>query len=880
MKFNIINVRRIFLDFFENKGHKIFTGGPLISSEDTSLLFTNAGMNQFEDYYLGYKKSHFSRIVTSQNCLRVGGKHNDLEKIGYTDFHSTFFEMLGNFSFNDYFKKEAIFYAWELLTGINNFNLSKDRLLVTVHYQDYESYKIWSEDIGIKSDRIIIIGDNKDKINYHFSDNFWQMNNIGPCGPCTEIFYDNSINFSDKIVDSNVVYSKRFIEIWNIVFIQFNRDIDGSLIPLKIPLVDTGMGLERIVSILQNVYSIYKIDLFNNMITFIADLIKCNDLVNISLRVISDHIRSCIFIIQDGILPSNEKHGYVLRKLIRRAIIHGYMLGIRDSFLYKLVSFFIHCLKLNNYLIKLDVNSISSVIKSEEDHFSRTLQKGFLLLNKKLISLKTNVLDGKILFELYDTYGFPIYLTKEICLKNNILIDFIKFENCMSEQRKRSRMYNNDTTKLKFNGLILSNYSSVFNGYINFEITSKVLLILVSNKMVKDIYTGQKGIIILNETSFFFESSGQISDIGILKNNNGIFRVDKVKKHGNVIFHIGVLISGNLSVFDIVCSSIDKFHRKCIEINHSSTHLLHSALRTVLGEHVVQKGSFINHKYFRFDFFHKKSLTTDELYLIEKIVNNYIRDNISISTTYMNLNDIRLNNIIFLFGEKYKQEFMRVVKIGNISYEVCLGTHVKRTGDIGFLKIISEKGISLGIRRIESIAGKYAISYIQSLHSKINLFSKLLNSNFNNLENNLISTIKNFNLLKKILEKNKKDNLNKNIIFLKKNIEVFKGVNFLFNYLVNLDINDLYKIMYILIKTLNKIIFFLFTNIKDDYFFIFYISKNLNYLFDKKELINFLSSKFNCKICFNSDIGNFRIKNDYFIDDFVNEIKYWIFGKI
>ncbi|WDI79052.1 alanine--tRNA ligase [Candidatus Purcelliella pentastirinorum] len=878
MKFNITNVRRIFLDFFKNNGHKIFSCGSLISSENTSLLFTNAGMNQFKDYYLGYKKSNFSRIVTSQHCLRVGGKHNDFEKIGYTNFHNTFFEMLGNFSFDDYFKKEAIFYAWELLTGTNNFNLPKDRLLVTVHYQDYESYKIWSEDICIKSDRIIVIGNNEN--NGCFSDNFWQMDNIGPCGPCTEIFYDNSTNPSDKITDSNIIYSERFIEIWNIVFIQFNRDINGSLIPLKIPLVDTGMGLERIVSVLQNVYSVYEIDLFNNMIVFIADLIKCNDLINTSFRVISDHIRSCIFIIQDGILPSNEKHGYILRKLIRRSIIHGYMLGVRHSFLYKLVNYFVHCLKLNNYLIKLDVNSISSIIKSEEDHFSKTLQKGFLLLNKKLINLKTNVLDGKTLFELYDTYGFPIYLTKEICLKNNILINFVEYEDCMSKQRKRSRMHNDDTVKLKFSNLILSNYSSVFNGYVNFEITSKILLILKSNKMVKDIFIGQMSVIVLDETSFFFESSGQISDIGILKNDNGIFRVDKVKKYGNIIFHIGVLISGHLSLFDVVCSSIDRIHRKCIEINHSSTHLLHSALRTVLGEHVVQKGSFINHKYFRFDFFHKKSLTTDELSLVENIVNNYIRDNVSISTTYMNLNDIKLNNIIFLFNEKYQQEFMRVVKIGDISSEVCLGTHVKRTGDIGLLKLISDKGVSLGVRRIESITGRYAISYIQSLHSKINLFSKLLNSSFDNLENNLISTIKNLNLLKKFSEKSKKDDLDKNVIFLKKNIEVFKGVNFLFNYLLNLDINNLYKIMCVLIKTLNKIIIFLFTNIKDDYFFIFYISENLDYLFDKKDLINFLSDKVNCKIYFNSNIGNFRIKNNYFTDEFANEIKYWIFDKL
>ncbi|ECK7364051.1 alanine--tRNA ligase [Salmonella enterica subsp. enterica] len=740
-------IRQAFLDFFHSKGHQVVASSSLVPNNDPTLLFTNAGMNQFKDVFLGLDKRNYSRATTSQRCVRAGGKHNDLENVGYTARHHTFFEMLGNFSFGDYFKHDAIQFAWELLTGENWFALPKERLWVTVYETDDEAYEIWEKEVGIPRERIIRIGDNKGAP--YASDNFWQMGDTGPCGPCTEIFYDHGDHIWGGPPGSPEEDGDRYIEIWNIVFMQFNRQADGTMEPLPKPSVDTGMGLERIAAVLQHVNSNYDIDLFRTLIEAVAKVTGATDLGNKSLRVIADHIRSCAFLVADGVLPSNENRGYVLRRIIRRAVRHSNMLGAKETFFYKLVGPLIEVMGSAGEELKRQQAQVEQVLKTEEEQFARTLERGLALLDEELAKLQGDTLDGETAFRLYDTYGFPVDLTADVCRERNIKVDEAGFEAAMEEQRRRAREASGFGAD--YNAMIRVDSASEFKGYDHLELNGKVTALFVDGKAVEAINAGQEAVVVLDQTPFYAESGGQVGDKGELKGAGFTFAVDDTQKYGQAIGHLGKLSAGALKVGDAVQADVDEARRARIRLNHSATHLMHAALRQVLGTHVAQKGSLVSDKVLRFDFSHNEAMKPSEIREVEDLVNAQIRRNLPIETNIMDLDAAKAKGAMALFGEKY-DERVRVLSMGDFSTELCGGTHASRTGDIGLFRIISESGTAAGIRRIEAVTGEGAMATVHAQSDRLNDIAHLLKGDSQNLGDKVRAVLERTRQLEKELQ--------------------------------------------------------------------------------------------------------------------------------
>ncbi|MBB3306683.1 MULTISPECIES: alanine--tRNA ligase [unclassified Enterobacter] len=740
-------IRQAFLDFFHSKGHQVVASSSLVPNNDPTLLFTNAGMVQFKDVFLGQDKRDYARATTSQRCVRAGGKHNDLENVGYTARHHTFFEMLGNFSFGDYFKKEAIAYAWELLTGEQWFKLPKERLWVTVYETDDEAFEIWANDIGVPRERIIRIGDNKGSA--YASDNFWQMGDTGPCGPCTEIFFDHGDHIWGGPPGSPEEDGDRYIEIWNIVFMQFNRQADGTMEPLPKPSVDTGMGLERIAAVLQHVNSNYEIDLFAKLIKSVAQVTGATDLDNKSLRVIADHIRSCAFLIADGVIPSNENRGYVLRRIIRRAVRHGNMLGAKEAFFYKLVAPLIEVMGAAGEDLKRQQKHVENALKNEEEQFAKTLERGLALLDEELAKLQGDTLDGETVFRLYDTFGFPADLTADVCRERNLKIDEAGFEAAMEQQRQRAREASGFGAD--YNNVIRIDAATDFKGYDHLELNATVEALFVEGQQVDQISAGQDAVVVLDETPFYGESGGQVGDTGVLAGQNAEFSVQDTQKYGKAIGHIGKLSSGQLRVGDRLHAQVDETRRARIRLNHSATHLLHAALRQVLGDHVGQKGSLVNDKYLRFDFSHFEAMKPQEIRQVEDIVNAQIRRNLAVETEIMDLDDAKQKGAMALFGEKYDQR-VRVLTMGDFSTELCGGIHALRTGDIGLFRIQSESGTAAGVRRIEAVTGEGALAQVNAQSQQLLDVAQLVKANSSNLNEKVRGLVDHVRALEKELQ--------------------------------------------------------------------------------------------------------------------------------
>ncbi|MCS3456276.1 alanyl-tRNA synthetase [Aeromonas sp. BIGb0405] len=706
-------IRNAFLEYFRSQGHQVVSSSSLVPHNDPTLLFTNAGMNQFKDVFLGADKRAYNRATSSQRCVRAGGKHNDLENVGYTARHHTFFEMLGNFSFGDYFKQDAIRFAWEFLTG--TLKLPKERLLVTVYETDDEAFEIWAKEIGVPTDRIVRIGDNKGAA--FASDNFWQMGDTGPCGPCTEIFYDHGDHIWGGPPGSPEEDGDRFIEIWNVVFMQFNRQVDGTMEPLPRPSVDTGMGLERIAAIMQGVHSNYEIDIFQALIKKAAEIVGTEDLSNQSLRVIADHIRSCAFLIGDGIMPSNEGRGYVLRRIIRRAVRHGRKLGATDVFFYKLAAELAVQMKDVATELSAQLSLVERVLRIEEEQFVRTLDRGLLLLEDVLANLgDAKVIPGDVVFKLYDTYGFPADLTADVVREREIGIDEEGFHTEMAKQRARAKEAS--SFGVNYNDVLKLDFETPFTGYQALTEQTRVLAIYKDGVQVSGLIAGEEAVVVLEKTPFYAESGGQVGDTGIIKVDDGIFAVTDTRKAGKAIIHTGYLELGTLEEGAAVVAEVDEERRQAVALNHSVTHLLHAALRQALGDHVTQKGSLVGAERMRFDFSHFEGLTMATIRRIEELVNAQIRANHDIATQVMDLEAAKAAGAMALFGEKYEDD-VRVVRMGDYSTELCGGTHARRTGDIGFFKIIAESGIAAGIRRIEAVTGKSAIDFMHQLAEQI-----------------------------------------------------------------------------------------------------------------------------------------------------------------
>ncbi|TAM04058.1 MAG: alanine--tRNA ligase [Paraburkholderia sp.] len=709
-------IREKFLKFFESKGHTIVRSSSLVPGNDPTLLFTNSGMVQFKDVFLGAESRPYSRATTAQRSVRAGGKHNDLENVGYTARHHTFFEMLGNFSFGDYFKRDAIHYCWELLTRV--YMLPAEKLTVTVYKEDDEAFDIWSKEIGVPVERIIRIGDNKGA--RYASDNFWQMADTGPCGPCSEVFYDHGPEIWGGPPGSPEEDGDRFIEIWNLVFMQFNRDAQGNMTPLPKQCVDTGMGLERLAAVLQHVHSNYEIDLFQNLIKAAARETNTPDLTNNSLKVIADHIRACAFLIVDGVIPGNEGRGYVLRRIVRRAIRHGYKLGQKSAFFHKLVGDLVAEMGAAYPELKDAEQRVTDVLRQEEERFFETIEHGMSILEGALADLAAKggkVLDGELAFKLHDTYGFPLDLTADVCREREMSVDEPAFDGAMARQREQARA----AGKFKMaQGLEYSGAKTTFHGYeeIVFD-DAKVVALYVDGASVNAVKTGQDAVVVLDHTPFYAESGGQVGDQGVISNASMRFAVaDTLKVQADVIGHHGTLEQGALKVGDIVKGEIDAVRRARTARNHSATHLMHKALREVLGSHVQQKGSLVDAEKTRFDFAHNAPMTDDEIRRVEGIVNAEVLANAPGIVRVMSFDDAVKGGAMALFGEKYGDE-VRVLDLG-FSRELCGGTHVSRSGDIGLFKIVVEGGVAAGIRRVEAITGDNAVRYVQELDARIN----------------------------------------------------------------------------------------------------------------------------------------------------------------
>ena len=734
---NSSEIREAFLSFFERKGHSRVASSRLVPDNDPTLLFTNAGMVQFKDVFLGGDKRPYTRATSSQRCVRAGGKHNDLENVGYTARHHTFFEMLGNFSFGDYFKRDAIVYAWEFLTSEQWLNIPAEKLMITVYADDDEAYDIWHQEVGVSAEKIVRIGDNKGA--KYASDNFWSMGDTGPCGPCTEIFFDHGEDIWGGPPGSPEEDGDRFIEIWNNVFMQFNRDADGTMTELPAPSVDTGMGLERIAAVMQSVHSNYEIDLFQHLLKAAAKILNVDDPMHTSLRVIADHIRSCAFLVVDGVLPSNEGRGYVLRRIIRRAVRHGNKLGATDSFFHRLVAPLAKEMgEAYPELVKLQTQ-VEKVLLTEEEQFSKTLDQGMKILEADLAALKGKEIPGETIFKLYDTYGFPIDLTGDIARERDLTLDEAGFEQAMEKQRNLARSASN--FKMQLADDINIDGATEFTGYNDVAATSVVTALLKDGNPVHVLMAGEQGAVVLDHTPFYGESGGQVGDTGVIHcaSGDGLhFEVRDCTKAADNHLHHGVLSAGEIKVGDKVGATIDATLRQATALNHSATHLLHAALRQVLGDHVVQKGSLCDAQRLRFDFSHFEAVTADELAQIETLVNDEIRSNTPVETTVTDMDGANEKGALMLFGEKYGDE-VRVLSMGQgqgaeqFSVELCGGTHVERTGDIGLMRIASEGGVAAGIRRIEAVTGQHALEQFDQLQGSLSKVAAVVKGNPDNV---------------------------------------------------------------------------------------------------------------------------------------------------
>jgi alanyl-tRNA synthetase len=740
---SVSEIRQAFVTFFESKGHTHLASSSLVPHDDPTLLFTNAGMNQFKDVFLGYEKRDYLRAVTSQRCVRAGGKHNDLENVGYTARHHTFFEMLGNFSFGDYFKRDAIKYAWELLTVA--YKLPKEKLLVTVYADDDEAYNIWADEIGVPKEKIVRIGDNKG--GKYASDNFWMMGDTGPCGPCSEIFYDHGAHIPGGPPGSPEEDGDRFIEIWNLVFMQFNREVkDGPMIPLPKPSVDTGMGLERLSAVLQHVHANYEIDLFQALIKAGMRETGEKDITNPSLRVIADHIRACGFLVCDGVIPENAGRGYVLRRIARRAMRHGYKLGQKKPFFYKLVDDLARVMGDAYPEIAEHKERVKAVLRQEEERFGETLENGMSILDAAL-STNAQHLDGETAFKLYDTFGFPIDLTADIGRERGFDVDLAGFDRAMAAQQERSRGAGKFAAKEK---LTYDGAKTNFKGYDTMEAMGSVLALYREGAAVKELKAGEEGVVVLDTTPFYAESGGQVGDVGVLATSSATFEVgDTQKVQADVFGHHGKMVTGALRVGDSVKASVNLDLRRRTMRHHSVTHLMHKALREVLGSHVQQKGSLVDADKTRFDFAHNAPMTSNEIAQIEAIVNAEIIRNEATSANVMALEAAQKTGAMMLFGEKYGDE-VRVLEIGS-SKELCGGTHVGRTGDIGLFKIVAEGGVAAGVRRVEAVAGSVAFDYVQQMGRSIDAAAALLKAQPSELEAKIGQTLDHVKSLEKQL---------------------------------------------------------------------------------------------------------------------------------
>ena len=762
-------IRHIFLEFFKEKNHTIVSSSSLVPHNDPTLLFTNAGMNQFKDYFLGQQKPKFLRAATSQKCVRAGGKHNDLENVGYTARHHTFFEMLGNFSFGDYFKKEAIIFAWELLT--EKFHIPANKLLVTVYHEDEEAFDIWKNTINLPQEKIIKIGDKSDK---YISDNFWMMGDTGPCGPCSEIFFDHGSEIPGGPPGSKNEDGDRFIEIWNLVFMQFNRKEDGTMELLPKPSVDTGMGLERISAVLQSVHSNYEIDLFQSLIKNAAKTLGVKDHLLPSLKVIADHVRSITFLINDGVQPSNDGRGYVLRRIMRRAIRHGYKLGAQSPFLASIILGVAENMNEAYPELSVNIKKIQAITAQEEDKFFETIANGMDLVDREIIRLKTeklNQFDGEIAFKLHDTYGFPIDLTADICRENQITIDQKVFDQEMEKQKNQAKSANNFKTTVQIK---IDKDPTIFHGYSDIKTESSIEAIIVDDNLVSEVSDKQACSLVVNNTPFYAESGGQVGDVGEIFNDQMTFTVSDTQKLPNgVVVHIGQITQGHIGLSDKVTCVVNVQRRDSIKRNHSATHLLHKALKSVLGDHVEQKGSLVDEFKTRFDFSHSGQMSSEQLCKVESMVNEEILKNNATQAEIMPIEVAKKSGAMMLFGEKYDDN-VRVLTIGN-SKELCGGTHVSATGDIGLFKIISENGISSGVRRIEATTGFNILELLNKQDSLLNLSAKELKTSKEDLSIKIKQVVdqikdqeKQINLLKqKITNDSKSDLINQ--------VEIIKG---------------------------------------------------------------------------------------------------------
>lgn len=741
-------IREAFLRFFEEKGHTRVASSSLIPANDPTLLFTNAGMNQFKDCFLGLEKRAYTRATTSQKCVRAGGKHNDLENVGYTARHHTFFEMLGNFSFGDYFKRDAIHFAWEFLTSDKWLKLPKEKLWVTVYATDDEAYDIWTKEVGVPAERMVRIGDNKGAP--YASDNFWAMGDTGPCGPCTEIFFDHGEHIWGGPPGSPEEDGDRYIEIWNNVFMQFNRTADGVLHPLPAPSVDTGMGLERISAVLQHVNSNYEIDLFQSLLNAAADAIGCRNEGQASLKVVADHIRSCGFLIADGVTPSNEGRGYVLRRIIRRACRHGNKLGAKGAFFHKIVAALVA--EMGDAFAELRQHQahIERVLRNEEEQFAKTLEQGLRILEQDLASLEGSVIPGAVVFKLYDTYGFPVDLTNDIARERNLTLDEAGFEREMEAQRERARSAS--AFGMDYNSLVKIEGETEFRGYQTTRDAGKVVALFKEGMSVQKLTAGEEGVVVLDRTPFYAESGGQVGDCGYLAAEGVRFDVRDTTKAGAAFLHHGVLDSGSLEVGAQIEAVVDDSVRQSTALNHSATHLLHAALRKLLGEHVSQKGSLVDSQRLRFDFSHFEAIRPEQIKALEDLVNAEIRRNTAVEIEETDIDTAKSKGAMALFGEKYG-DTVRVLSMGGgFSVELCGGTHVARTGDIGLFKIISEGGVAAGVRRIEAVTGAAALAYLNQAEEQLREAAGLVKGSRDNLLDKLAGVLERNRQLEKELE--------------------------------------------------------------------------------------------------------------------------------
>ncbi|WP_296181056.1 alanine--tRNA ligase [Pseudomonas sp. UBA1879] len=739
-------IREAFLRFFEEQGHTRVASSSLIPGNDPTLLFTNAGMNQFKDCFLGQEKRAYTRAVSSQKCVRAGGKHNDLENVGYTARHHTFFEMLGNFSFGDYFKRDAITFAWTFLTGV--LKLPKDKLWVTVYATDDEAYDIWTKEVGVPAERMVRIGDNKGAP--YASDNFWTMGDTGPCGPCTEIFYDHGADIWGGPPGSPEEDGDRYIEIWNNVFMQFNRTADGVLHPLPAPSVDTGMGLERISAVLQHVHSNYEIDLFQSLLDAAAKAIGCTNDAQPSLKVVADHIRSCGFLIADGVLPSNEGRGYVLRRIIRRACRHGNKLGAKGSFFYQIVAALVAEMGEAFPELKAQQAHIERVLKAEEEQFAKTLEQGLKILEQDLAELKGTVVPGDVVFKLYDTYGFPMDLTGDIARERNLTLDEAGFEREMDAQRERARSAS--AFGMDYNSLVKVDVATEFTGYSATTGEAKVVALYKDGVAVEHLNEGEDGVVVLDKTPFYAESGGQIGDSGYLTAGDVRFDVSDTTKTGGAFLHHGVQVSGSLKIGALVSTQVAAEVRQATSLNHSATHLLHAALRQVLGDHVQQKGSLVDSQRLRFDFSHFEAIKPEQIKALEDIVNAEVRKNTAVETEETDIDTAKKKGAMALFGEKYGDSVRVLSMGGDFSVELCGGIHANRTGDIALFKIVSEGGVASGVRRIEAVTGAVALAYLNAAEEQVKEAANLVKGNRDNLLDKLSAVLERNRLLEKQLE--------------------------------------------------------------------------------------------------------------------------------